>query len=34
MVNDLVRLVNLGIIVVSDIKDESVRTQVEYELNK
>lgn len=34
MVNDLVRLVKLGIIVVSDIKDESVRTQVEYELNK
>lgn len=34
MVNDLARLVRLGIITLESIKDESIRQQVEYELNK
>lgn len=34
MIQDLARLVQLGIIKLEDIKDETVRTQVEYELNK
>lgn len=34
MINDLVRLVKLGIIKLTDIKDESIRAQVEYALNQ
>lgn len=34
MIQDLARLVTLGIIALADIKDESIRSQVEYELNK
>lgn len=34
MIKDLARLVNLGIITLGSIKDESIRQQVEYELNK
>lgn len=34
MIKDLARLVKLGIVALEDIKDESIRQQVEYELNK
>lgn len=32
MIQDLARLVTLGIITLEDIKDESIRQQVAYEL--
>ena len=34
MIQDLARLVKLGVIQLENIKDESIRQQVEYELNK
>lgn len=34
MINDLVRLINVGVIKLTDIKDESIRAQVEYALNQ
>lgn len=34
MIQDLARLVSLGIIKLEDIKDATIRSQVEYELNK
>lgn len=34
MINDLVRLINLGIITLDNIKDPSIRTQVEYALKQ
>lgn len=34
MINDLVRLINIGVIKLTDIKDESIRAQVEYALNQ
>lgn len=34
MIQDLARLVKLNIITLESIKDESIRQQVEYELNK
>lgn len=34
MINDLARLVALGIISLESIKDESVRSQVQYVVNK
>lgn len=34
MIQDLARLVKLGTIKIEDIKDETIRSQVEHELNK
>lgn len=34
MINDLSRLVKLGIITLDSIKDPSIRSQVEYVLNQ
>ena len=34
MIKDLVRMIQLGMIELNNITDDSVRSQVEYELNK